>query len=307
MAIFIDPPVWPAHETVFSHVISDVSLQELHLFARNAAISDRAFDRDHYDVPAHRFDDLIALGAIPVSGHELARRLSGSGLRVKARERPEKVRRGLLHRWQKLSGHANDDAAREAWETVGRDLLARWSEPHRHYHALPHLVSVLRVSSLLERSGEVGEVESRLVALAGWFHDAVYAGAAGQDEEDSAQLAQQRLDTLLPDVEISEVTRLVRLTATHTPRAGDVAGAVLSDADLEVLGRDRAEYRRYATQVRADYAHVPEENFSAGRVHVLQGLLSSTKLFHTSTGYSLWEAAARRNVEAELNELERGG
>lgn len=305
MAIFIDPPVWPAHGTVFSHLISDVSLTELHTFASNAGISERAFDRDHYDVPAHRFDDLIALGAVPVSGRELARILADSGLRVKARERPEKLRGGLLRRWQKLAARTDDDAARNAWEALGHDLLDRWSEPHRHYHALHHLSSVLRASSLLERSGELGGPENRLVALAAWFHDAVYAGTAGQDEEESAQLAQLELDGLLPDVEVSEVARLVRLTATHAPQEGDIAGAVLTDADLEVLGRDRTDYLRYVAQVRADYAHVPDEQFAAGRAQVLRGLLAAPRLFHTSTGYFLWEAAARRNVEAELNDLER--
>ena len=36
MSIYIDPPVWPAHGTVFSHLISDVSLAELHEFAAAA-------------------------------------------------------------------------------------------------------------------------------------------------------------------------------------------------------------------------------------------------------------------------------
>ncbi|MGO2004190.1 DUF4031 domain-containing protein, partial [Arthrobacter rhombi] len=33
MAILIDPPLWPAHGTVFSHLVSDVSVEELHAFA----------------------------------------------------------------------------------------------------------------------------------------------------------------------------------------------------------------------------------------------------------------------------------
>ena len=59
MSIYIDPPAWPAHGTVFSHLISDVSLAELHGFAAAADISERAFDLDHYDVPAHLYDELV--------------------------------------------------------------------------------------------------------------------------------------------------------------------------------------------------------------------------------------------------------
>ena len=47
MTVLIDPPAWPAHGTVFSHLVSDASLEELHAFARAAGLSERAFDRDH--------------------------------------------------------------------------------------------------------------------------------------------------------------------------------------------------------------------------------------------------------------------
>lgn len=43
MSIYVDPPTWPAHGTVFSHLISDVSLAELHKFAASGGISERIF------------------------------------------------------------------------------------------------------------------------------------------------------------------------------------------------------------------------------------------------------------------------
>ncbi|WP_374761145.1 DUF4031 domain-containing protein [Nesterenkonia flava] len=87
MTVFIDPPVWPAHGTTFGHLISDESLTELHSFAGAAGISPRAFDRDHYDVPAYRYELLVSCGAVEVSGKELARILRDSGLRVPLRQR----------------------------------------------------------------------------------------------------------------------------------------------------------------------------------------------------------------------------
>lgn len=89
MAILIDPPVWPAHGTTFSHLVSDTSLAELHAFAERARVSRRAFDRDHYDVPAHLYDDLVALGAMPVRAKELVQRLISSGLRQRKHQIPE--------------------------------------------------------------------------------------------------------------------------------------------------------------------------------------------------------------------------
>lgn len=90
MTVLIDQPRWPAHETLWSHLVSDESLEELHAFAAAAGLSPRAFDLDHYDVPEHRYAGLVAAGAEPVSNRELVRRLRASGLRVRQRDRPAK-------------------------------------------------------------------------------------------------------------------------------------------------------------------------------------------------------------------------
>lgn len=91
MAILIDPPAWPAHGTLFSHLVSDESYQELHLFAARGGISERAFDLDHYDVPLHLYDTLVCLGAVPVRSQELVRRLIASGLRRRKHLEPREL------------------------------------------------------------------------------------------------------------------------------------------------------------------------------------------------------------------------
>ena len=87
MGIYVDPPLWPAHGTHFSHLISDTSLDELHAFAAAAGIPERAFDGDHYDVAEARYSALVAAGAVPVEGRVLVRKLIASGLRIPARQR----------------------------------------------------------------------------------------------------------------------------------------------------------------------------------------------------------------------------
>ena len=98
MSVLIDPPRWPAHGRLFSHLVSDTSLAELHTLARAVGLSERAFEGDHYDVPEERYAACVAAGALPVSGTELARRLRDSGLRFRKRrgERPlARVENGL--------------------------------------------------------------------------------------------------------------------------------------------------------------------------------------------------------------------
>jgi hypothetical protein len=87
LVILIDQPIWPAHDTLWAHIVSDTSLDELHAFAAAASIPRRGFDRDHYDVPAQRWSDLVARGAEPVGVREFVERLRASGLRVRQRDR----------------------------------------------------------------------------------------------------------------------------------------------------------------------------------------------------------------------------
>ncbi|HEY2643817.1 MAG TPA: DUF4031 domain-containing protein [Galbitalea sp.] len=85
--ILIDQPIWPAHDMLWAHIVSDHSLDELHDFAARAGIPRRAFDHDHYDVPDRKWDELVAMGAHPVGVRELVERLRDSGLRVTQREK----------------------------------------------------------------------------------------------------------------------------------------------------------------------------------------------------------------------------
>lgn len=88
MTILIDDARWPNHGTLWGHLVSDVSLDELHAFADRAGIARRAFDLDHYDYPVDRHGELVGLGAVAVGRRELVRRLAASGLRVRGRDRP---------------------------------------------------------------------------------------------------------------------------------------------------------------------------------------------------------------------------
>ena len=81
MTLLIDPPNSPGHGRMWSHLASDASFDELHAFARTLGIPRRGFDRDHYDIPAERYDDVVAAGAVPVSSRDLVARLHAAGLR----------------------------------------------------------------------------------------------------------------------------------------------------------------------------------------------------------------------------------
>jgi muramoyltetrapeptide carboxypeptidase len=81
VSLLIDPPNSPGHGRLWSHLASDTSYDELHRFAAVLGIPRRGFDRDHYDIPAERYDEVVAAGAEPVSSREIVTRLSAAGLR----------------------------------------------------------------------------------------------------------------------------------------------------------------------------------------------------------------------------------
>ena len=177
------------------------------------------------------------------------------------------------------------------------ELLVAWDRDG--YHDLLHLTEVLDRLDLLAGAG--ARFDTTTVALAAWFHDAVYDGAA-DDEERSAQWAERALPAAYAD----EVARLVRMTVHHRPADDDPAGCALSDADLGILAASPERYAAYVAGVRVDFAHVGDADFRAGRAAVLTDLAAQPHLLHTPQGRELWEATARENLAGELEELRRG-
>ena len=77
----MDPAVWPWRGELWAHLVSDVSYDELHAFAAGLGVPRRAFQGDHYDIPASLRGRAIELGAEAVRARELVGRLKGAGLR----------------------------------------------------------------------------------------------------------------------------------------------------------------------------------------------------------------------------------
>ena len=191
--------------------------------------------------------------------------------------------------WSALAGDSL--TARTEWAAV----VAAWSEPHRRYHDLSHLAAVLGIVDGLAAHAD----DPDAVRLAAWYHDVVYDPRSAQNEQRSAGRARAGLRGLVPDERIAEVERLVLLTAGHDPEPGDANGAVLSDADLAVLAAPPEAYAAYASAVRAEYGHLSDAEFTAGRIAVLDGLLALPVLYRLPQNAHRWTATARAHLTAE--------
>jgi predicted metal-dependent HD superfamily phosphohydrolase len=194
----------------------------------------------------------------------------------------------------------------EAWATLAGDsptsrtewaaVIDAWSEPHRRYHGLAHLAAVLGLVD--ELAGAAGDPDA--VRLAAWYHDVVYDPRRGDNEQVSAERARAGLRGLVPEDRLAEVERLVLLTAGHDAEPGDGDGAVLCDADLAVLASDPAGYAVYASAIREEYGHLSDEEFTDGRIAVLERLLALPELYRLPAVAGGWTPRARANLTAEL-------
>lgn len=112
MSVYADTPRWPQHGTLWGHLISDTSLEELHEAAARAGLPPRSFDLDHYDWPISARQRLVDAGIEFVGDRELTRILIASGLRIRLLDRPAaRARRSAEH------------AAALGLDRVPRDLI----------------------------------------------------------------------------------------------------------------------------------------------------------------------------------------
>ena len=195
--------------------------------------------------------------------------------------------------WARLAG--DSPTSRTEWAAV----VGAWSEPHRRYHDLAHLAAVLGIVDQLAGAA----ADPAAVRLAAWYHDVAYDPQRSDNEQVSAARARIGLLGLVDEATVAEVERLVLLTAGHDPAPGDANGAVLCDADLAVLAGPPEAYVAYASAVREEYAHLSDEEFTAGRTAVLEQLLALPALYRLPQVAGQLTGRARANMTAELSLL----
>jgi predicted metal-dependent HD superfamily phosphohydrolase len=205
-----------------------------------------------------------------------------------------------------------DEASRaatwtEAWAALGRpapaalrqELEAAWAEPQRHCHDTRHLGECLALWSHWQAQAE----HPAEVAIALWFHDAVYEPqASGNELKSAAWAARSLLGAGLSSAVAQRVYDLVMATR-HDAAAQGVDAELLVDIDLAILGSPSERFEAYDQDVRKEYAWVPGYRYRSGRVHVLQGFLDRPRLYQGASAVALFEQQARTNLAAALSRL----
>ena len=184
-------------------------------------------------------------------------------------------------------------------------LEARLRSDHdvsgRAYHRFAHVEDCL---AKLDGIAGLSERERRLLRWALLWHDSIYDPTRGDNEERSAERAVEELIRVGAAPEDAlKVSRLILLTKGHKVEPGDRLGAILVSIDLSILGAEPEGYRRYAEDIRREYAHVPDADYRAGRTRVLRHLLEADPLYPDPELSARYEAQARSNMTAEIASL----
>ena len=82
MTLLVDDCRWWFRGRQWCHLVSDESLDELHVFAEQLGVPRRVFQGDHYDLHEELRIDAVVLGAREVTSRELVVRLRVAGLRL---------------------------------------------------------------------------------------------------------------------------------------------------------------------------------------------------------------------------------
>lgn len=188
----------------------------------------------------------------------------------------------------------------DAWRVLGarpdeatlRELMARYGEPHRAYHTLQHLGECLAYLSR-EQDGAERPAE---VALALWFHDAIYDVHQHDNEARSADWARRAVLRAGLAPEVAERVHALVMATRHDAQPAGADARLLVDIDLAILGATPARFAEYERQIRIEYAHVPPPVFEPRRRAILGGFLARDPLYLTAPMRARLEASARANL-----------
>src|SRR5262245_47722489 len=208
----------------------------------------------------------------------------------------ESRRRVLLENWKRLTANC---PAREA-DKIYEELSGLYSSPHRIYHNLSHIDSLLDLAGSFEQRIQNYDV----VRFAIWFHDAIYETSRKDNEDRSADFAEQSLNLLGISADICAIVRaMILATKTHSAAELSEDGKLFLDLDLSILGSDQTIYDKYRRAIRREYWWVPGPIYKRERRKVLEGFLRRERIFFTAGVFASRESQARSNIERELTFL----
>jgi predicted metal-dependent HD superfamily phosphohydrolase len=203
--------------------------------------------------------------------------------------------------WDRLTdGYPN---ARSMASSCIAEVEKAYGGKKRHYHNAHHILALLAYAQEYRHQLKA----PLLVDFAIVYHDIVYNVLRKDNEGKSALLAAKRLSELgMHPYEAGLVKLYIEATQHHQiPEGLDHAEdlAFFLDFDMAILGATWEDYQAYIMAVRKEYNIYPDMLYRPGRKKFLEQTLAAREIFHTQEFKLRFDAAARNNMEKELQYL----
>ncbi|MGK4567469.1 HD domain-containing protein [Flavobacterium sp. 3HN19-14] len=179
------------------------------------------------------------------------------------------------------------------------EIEEQYSGKKKFYHTLAHLQHLLQ--ELKAVKSDIKNWDVMLFSL--YYHDIIYNAVKSDNEEQSAELAGKRMQSLGISAEIIQKSKLQILATKKHAESADSDTNYFTDADLAILGQDWETYESYAASVRKEYAIYPDMVYNAGRRKVLKHFLEMDKIYKTKHFQEKFETQAKLNIFKELRFL----
>ncbi|ESK46512.1 HD domain-containing protein [Acinetobacter oleivorans] len=197
----------------------------------------------------------------------------------------------LKHFWFELHQHYHFSEPQKIYD----ELIAAYSEKQRAYHTVQHIYECLNLLESIR--SELNDAHA--VALALWFHDAIYDPKAKNNELKSAELFEQYMAQYLPVNTVQKIKRWILATQKHA-LTNETDLQFLLDIDLSILAATPERFIQYEQQIQKEYAWVDPEVYLIKRKEVLVHFYQSEPLYQTTYFQKNFELNAKQNLKQIL-------
>jgi predicted metal-dependent HD superfamily phosphohydrolase len=179
------------------------------------------------------------------------------------------------------------------------EVINKYTEPHRSYHNLSHVYSMLMMA---EEYYDFIE-NPVLFELSIWFHDLIYDPSRNDNEEKSAERAIELLSPFLADSFLENLKQIILSTIKHAPLLKDHDNELFLDLDMAVLASESIIYEQYTSAIQKEFSIFPAELYQAGRKSILEKFLEGKNIFLTPFFKENFEKQAVENIQNEIASL----
>lgn len=215
----------------------------------------------------------------------------------------------IMERWFSL--FPLDDYDQSNVSSVYDTIVENYLEPERYYHNLSHIESMLDKIDEMTRIYKFNTPQSKfIIYCATFFHDIIYDTHSNNNEELSAQLANDLLKKLgVKKNIIKQIIELILITENHkidsSRSVSENLQKIIIDADISIMAAPVEDYLEYAKNIRYEYKHIDDRTFRENRTIFLSSILNRDSIFNTEYMKELYEKDAKDNIKVETNILNK--